>query len=583
MNRHGRRFIELRDFKSHANALNVRFLKDGELEFYEKHGLLLPAVVCRQPTAHLVAVTQGRNGWPVENPEDLEPPEALRRLRRSHVGGLHPFDAERGHNPLLLTPDGTMFEPWDADEKVTLTAPGGRTVQRRIVERYYAPWQVHVVESLRRRKYYYAHSRFLRHIDPSHDLWSRHRLPEHPEQARSLRGMADGFEALERFLFADHMADEEAFEGVDGTTLPEQAQQRLDTTVTTWARRSLEVSGLDEPAFFRFLHELARLIDDYRRDERIALAEDTEEYLIDAQRLAGYAFEHDWDDFLAAAEKHVGPGLSAQLRWLDPVDAAARDAKENLKAILGQSPVAAIANDGSDTGTMPEEIVQFCLDHDLFEVLHGLQCYSYSLADLRRDRFPGFDHRRLRPLALAGEQLAHGILDTRAEHGHEASESHHGQPYNKLIKILGNNSSWLARFKKLISDGHSSDKKGNPDQLAVRLVETAKAVGAERNDVIAYTLAAAIATRNLVSHRHRLLSWRDAGTLAGPCASASPMYRTAPPGVNTGQKSSTILATSSFCPPGDRLTCCPSGNVTGIRWRSRSRAYRSLSDSIRRR
>jgi len=49
MNRHGRRFVELRDFKSHANSLNVRFLKDDELEFYEKHCLLLPAVVCRQP------------------------------------------------------------------------------------------------------------------------------------------------------------------------------------------------------------------------------------------------------------------------------------------------------------------------------------------------------------------------------------------------------------------------------------------------------------------------------------------------------------------------------------------------------
>ena len=46
MNRHGRRFIELRDFKSHAKSLNVKLLKDDELEFYEKHCLLLPAVVC---------------------------------------------------------------------------------------------------------------------------------------------------------------------------------------------------------------------------------------------------------------------------------------------------------------------------------------------------------------------------------------------------------------------------------------------------------------------------------------------------------------------------------------------------------
>ena len=520
MNRHGRRFIELRDVRSHAKSLNVKLLKDDELEFYEKHCLLLPAVVCHQPTAHLVAVTQRSNGWPVKNTEDLEPPEALRRLQRPHADGLHPFDAEREHNPLLLTPDCTTFEPWDADDKVTLTAPNGRTVKRGTVERYYSPWQVHVVELLRQRKYYYAHAGFLRHIDPSHDLWSWYRLPEHTEWTRSLRGMANGFEALERFLFADNVALQEAFDGVEGVTLPELAQQRLDTTVTTWARQALEISGLDEPAFFRFLHELTRLIDDYRRDERMALAEDIEEYLLDAQRLAGHVFEYDWDGLLAAAEEHVGPGLSTQLRRLDPVENAVRDAKENLKVILGQNPVTTIANEYGDTGTVPDEIVQFCLRRDLLEVLYGLQCYSYSLADLRRDRFPGFTHRRLRLLALSGEQLARGVLGARAKRGHEESVNHLGMPYSKLVRTLGAGLPWLAPFEKLISTGQTSDKQGNLDQRAARLVEAAHAVSTRRDDVIANTLAAAVAPRNLVSHRHQLLSSRDARTLAGPCADA---------------------------------------------------------------
>ena len=516
MNRHSRRFIDLREFKNHAKSLNVKRLKDDELKFYEKHCLLLPAVVRHQPTAHLVAVTQKSRCWTVENPEDLERPEALRRLQRPHVDGLHSFDAELGHNSLLLTPDCTTFEPW-AGDRLTLTAPNGRTVQLRTVERFYSPWQVHVVELLRQRMYYYAHSRFLKHIDPSHDLWNWNRLPEHTEPIRSLRGMADGFEALERFLFADRVALEEAFDGVDDVTLPEPVQQRLDTTVTTWARQSLEKSGLEQPAFFRFLHELVRLIDNYRRDdERISLAEDTEAYLLDAQRLAGYAFEYDWDDFLEAAEEHVGPGLSTQLRWLDPVEAAVRDAKANLKVVLGQDPVSAIANQYGDTGAIPDEIVQFCLRHDLLEVLYGLQCLSYSAADLRRDRFPGFAHRRLRMLALSGEQLARGVLEARVERGQEASENHHKAGYRKLVETLGRDLSWLAPFRDL----KTSDKQGNLDQRAVRLAEAAYAVGAKRDDVIANALAAAVATRNLVSHRHRLLSSSDAGTLAGPCADA---------------------------------------------------------------
>ena len=274
---------------------------------------------------------------------------------------------------------------------------------------------------------------------------------------------------------------------------------------------------IEQPVFFRFLHELAHLIHDYRHDERVALAEDTEEYLLDAQRLAAHAFEYDWDDFLAAAEEHVGPGLSAQLRRLDPVEAAVRDATENLKAILGQSPVTAIANEHGDTGTMPDAIVQFCLDHDLMEVLYSLQHYSYTSADLRRDRYPGFFHRRLRPLALSGEQLARGILDARAERGHEKSLDHHRSGYRDFVKILGQDSSWLAPF----SDLRTSDSgQGDLDQRAVRLAEAAHAVDARRDDVIANTLAAAVATRNLVSHQHRLLSSHKARTLAGPCADA---------------------------------------------------------------
>ena len=509
MNRHGRRFISLQEFKSHANSLKVKSLQDDELEFYEKHRLLLPAVRLHKPPAYVIAVTQRNLDWPVTSPKDLVPPDALRDLWRSHADGLHPFDAEREHNPLLLTPDHAPFEPWDAGDKVTLTDPDGRTVRQSTVERHYSPWQVHIVEFLQQREYYYVHSRFLRHIDPSHDLWRWHRLPDDTERIRPLRGMANGFEALERFLFADQAALEDAFHGVDDDVpLSKPAQDRLHATVTTWARRSLEISDLDEPAFHRFLWELTRLIDDYRNDERIALAEDAEEYLLDAQRLAGLVFEHDWDGLLAAAAEHVGPGLVAQLRRLDPVEAAVHDAKQILTAILSQDHVAAIANEYGGASTTSDEIVQFCLDQDLLEVLYSLQRYSYTSTDLRRDRFPGFFHRRLRSLALSGEQLASGILDAQ------------GQRYSGLVKTLGEESSWLASFDKLVSTGQTSDKLGDLDQRAVRLAEAAFADGAERDEVIANTLAAAVGTRNLVSHRHAFLSPRTVRTLAGPCADA---------------------------------------------------------------
>ena len=521
MNRHGQRFVNLREFKSHANSLNVGLLDDRELEFYEKHCLLLPAVRFHHPPAYRVAVTQRRQLWPVASPEDLTPPDALRQLQPRHVDGLHPFDAELGNNPLLATPDCAKFEPWDTDETVIVTAPDGHPRPLPLVERYYAPWQLHVVARLREQKHYYVHSRFLTHIDRDHDLWKRYSIPEDTEQIRSLQGMATGFDALERYRYADQVALNETFDGVpSGEPLPKPAYDQFRAVVSTWARQSLEVSGVDEPTFFRFLSKLARLVEDYRRGERTALAEDAEEYLLDAQRLARDAFGYDWYGFLAAAEEHVEPGLAAELRRLDPVEAAAHNARENLKAILSQDPVAAIAADYEDVDAVPDAIVEFCMNHDLWEVLDGLQRYSYTDADLRRDRFPGYFHRGLRSLALAGEQLARGILDVQAELGHDAAVSHHGRPYSDLIRIVGAESSWLPSFTRLRDSGATSDKEGNLDQRAVSLTKAALAAGADRDEVIANTLAAAVATRNLVSHRHQFLPLRVARTLGGPCADA---------------------------------------------------------------
>ena len=519
MNQHGRRFIDVQSFKRHSSSLNVRFLDNRELQFYEEHCLLLPAVRLHQPPAYLAAVTQRNNLWPVTSPDDLAPPDALRRLQRGHIDGIHPFDAEREQNSLLVTPGCGTFEPWDADDKISLTTPGGHTVRHGTVKRYYAPWQVHVVESLRQAKYYYVHSRFLRHIDPAHDLWNWHRLPDDTERVRSLRGMGKGFEALERYLYADQVALDEARLGADAETLSQSAQEQLHATVTNWARGALEASGLEEPAFFRFLGELALLIDDYRRDERMALAEDAEDYLLDAQRLARYAFEYDWDEFLAAADEHGGPWLSAQLRRFDPVEAAAHAARENLRWVLSHDPVAAVAGDFGAIDTVPDEIVKFCLDHDLWEILYSLQRFSFTEADLRKDRYPGFFHRGLRPLALSGEQLAHGILDAQAELGHEASTAHHGESYSGLLGMLGAESSWFTRFKSS-SRRQTSDRRGDLDRKAVGFAEAALTVGAERDDVIANTLAAAVATRNLVSHRHHFLTGRTARMLGGPSADA---------------------------------------------------------------
>ena len=509
MNRRGNRFLTVRQFISHASTLKVKHLDERELEFYERHCLLLPVVRTHTPAAHALALLQERTGCPVSNPEDLEPPDNWLRLRSGYEDGLHTFDQEQG-NPLLVRPGCKSFRPWGTDA-IAVTTENGRTVQTRRIERYYAAWQVHVVKLLRRR-FYYQRAPLVSGLPESHDLRKLYQLPEDAARIRTLRGMATGYDALTLFGVAARIAYQEAFDSVPGDhQLSNSARSELQNLLVRRARRALHMSGVDEPALFNFVSRLAELIASYRADERIALAEDTERDLWDAWEFARFGFNHDWAGFLAAAETHVGEHLAASLRRLDPVEAAAHDAEENLASIF-EGLLPSISPSGADHPDTPREIVEFCLEHDLFEVLGALQGYSFTSADQQRDSYPGFLHRRLRPLALAVEQLAGGIVGVTANH-------HHGTGLRGLIKVIGANSSWLSHFESLIGNRATSDKQGDLDRTALALARSIQTLNGE-DKVIATTLVSAVAARNLVSHRHKILSRDTTMTLGGVCADA---------------------------------------------------------------
>ena len=519
MNRHGERYIDVQQFVSHAWSLRILGLSPRELEFYERHCLLLPMARTRMPTAYAIKrKTHGLADAAVRGPAP-SPPKDWDRLQRGHTDGLHAFDAQRGRNPFLEIPDCSTFEEWGSD-RVPAVMPDGRTVLTPTVERHYAPWQVHVVALLRQQKHHYVHSQFLQYLDPSHQLWKRYRLPEDTEELRSLNGMAAGFDAVELFLFADEAAHYEAFDGVSvGERLPAPRRERLGVVLGQRARRSLDMSGMDEPKFFEFLGKLAELIHDYRSDERIALSEDAQEYLRDAERLAGHAFGYDWEDFFAAAEEHGGLSLATRLRHLDPVESAARDAREVLRAVLNEGLAATIASDCGDPGDVAEDIVEFCKEHDLLEVLMSLQSYSFTITDQHHDRVPGLLNRRLRPLALAVEQLAR-VLVEESSHLRPSEGSRMPRSLREFIRLLGQGCSWIAEFKRLESSDQNDDRPGDLERRALDMSRAALSTEKDRDGRIASTLGAAVATRNLVSHRPRFLPSHIVEPLSGACADA---------------------------------------------------------------
>ena len=511
MNRRGERFLTVRQFTSHASSVKVKRLTKWELEFYEQQCLLLPVARTHMPTAHAIALEQKSMGFPVSNPEDLEPPEEWLRLDPGYQDGMHTFDRERD-NPLLVIPDCTTFQPWSTD-RVDVPNTDDHVWMVKTVERYYAAWQVHIVEQLRCSSFY-EREQFLRELPEAHRFRKIYRLPEKTANLRTLRGMAVGYDALTLFGVARRLARHEAFQSVPvGQSLSESASKELDNLLAQRTKRVLRISGVDEPALFRFVNRLTRMIHDYRDDERFALAEDTEQDLWATSWFAYYAFGLEWDGFLAAAENHVGKHLVDRLRRLDPIESTKLDARKNLEVILQDGAGATVSSDSHNHTDTAQAIVDFCLEQDLYEVLTGLQNYSYSLAEQRRDGYPGFLHRRLRPLALAVEQLARGVLDA-------AGEPHHGKSLTGLIRVIGADSMWMQHFKPLVKERVTWDTQGDLHEKALELARSIETLDGGDYEAIAKTLVCAVATRNLVSHRHKFLSRQEIMTLGGTCAKA---------------------------------------------------------------
>ena len=202
------------------------------------------------PTAHAVALAQKNMGGSVTRSEDLEPPDEWRRLNPGYQDGMHAFDRERD-NPLLVIPDCTTYRPWNADRVAAPISDGRRQVETRTVERYYAAWQVHVVERLRRHCYY-ERATFLRELPESHRYRQLYRLPENTDKVRTLDGMAVGYDALTLFGVAHRIALQEDFHSAPaGQSSPESTSQTLDNLLSRRAQRALRISGVDEPALFR--------------------------------------------------------------------------------------------------------------------------------------------------------------------------------------------------------------------------------------------------------------------------------------------------------------------------------------------
>jgi hypothetical protein len=506
---HGRRFLTVDQFISRAADLNIKSLRPNELEFYERNGLLLPTARTMESVTHARAVAQQQNRLAVETPTDLDPPIEWSRLEQSDPSGGHPFDREIGSNPFIHKPTRETFEPWNTRD-IEIAFASGQRMKVPTIETYYDYWQVHIVELLRSFKYF-EYAPFLRELPPDSSLRQFYEMPTDRTWARELRGMSRGYTAIARFSDVFQRAMENAHSGLKSDeALPDAAAAAVRDQLVAHAKRILQDAGLDEAPFYEFVIKVLDLMEDYERHERAALAADVERDLWLAQTFAYYAFGHDWSAFVSGCERHGGKQRGTTIRRLDPVEAARDEALQNLKYIL-QAGIG-IASTTNEQEALPREWTDFCVNNELFETLKGVEVYSYSDREVRADRYPWFLYRRLRPLALAVEQLARAILEI-------ANRPEPGEPMSALFTALARGEPWEVEYNRLLGGGYTSDKTRRFEQQ-VGLIQAMARPGDPEHLTIARTIILSIIARNLASHRNRRVADATVRVLAAACGRA---------------------------------------------------------------
>jgi len=115
--------------------------------------------------------------------------------------------------------------------------------------------------------------------------------------------------------------------------------------------------------------------------------------------------------------------------------------------------------------------------------------------------------------SFAPAPLARGILDA-------TGEPHYNKTLSELLKHIGADSPWVQHFKRLVSTGATSDKQGDLAERTLKRARSFQTLDTKDDKAIAKTLVCAVATRNLVSHRHKLLSREQIMYLGGVCANS---------------------------------------------------------------
>lgn len=331
----GRRYLTGDEFSSYCSALNIRLRPfNGELELYEREGVLLPVARVIKPDEYVIerkkAEQQPEGFW-----KSLPEWDELERLSYSHqidrridpskmtdADLCHPFDREfERHNRFLIRPRAGDFKPW----KSFRVRVGGATEDGYEVEtavHYYHYWQAHQVYAIQKKYPIFAkHAGVFKYLKDSARDKMKYLWPRAGDAVSTLNRKALYFDALSFYIEMYTAEESRTFAAIPASKgikqLNDEEFELYRSSLAGHAKFVLQRYGLTTSQLWQVLVDVLNLRNEYQRDERAKLANELEKDLVFLARFIAGVTGQSFDGITEEVGKRSTFWIKQEFRHLD--------------------------------------------------------------------------------------------------------------------------------------------------------------------------------------------------------------------------------------------------------------------------
>lgn len=465
---YGVRYLKADEFVRHCANLNVE-TDLGELEYYEKTGVMLPVARLVFPEECVTRSASWSLGAASEPPKADEWPE-LKRLsdklrllpedyaRLTDEELVDSFDREMGRNTFIMRPTSETYRPWSS-YTVLVSIGDAKKLRRPTADHYYGYWQVHQLYYLQKYPDLYENRSLLDKIseqDRQHML-----LPRAPKAANlcEFNGLARCFDALSFWITVYSRERQRTFAlvpEINGVRRLDEPQIRAyEIRISADAKLVQDRFGLTIDGLYSFLNQLIELHDNYLRRERYKLADELRNDILSLTQLIGILTGAEWDRIADELGTRYTMWKKKSLRRLDVATKERDEARDVLVYFAGKysdelARLAILPRTRVFTESEIDALLDYCEGEELLVLITALSGMVAAEDDYDTKFRRVTRYTNLKNVLTSIEYL---LKELAAKGGIALS----GNTLNPVVRsVMANETGWIGTFNAKVQLGLTS-------------------------------------------------------------------------------------------------------------------------------